>query len=1189
MSDKNKNANIPGASQTEDNITLRAGNITKKEKPSRNIKPAPVVHTSGGEDIHIPDSASDEFASDTVISRFIKTNATPFVSVSEAGEPENDARDIDRYSDRLSVKVPEKKPFTGYTAKLNVYSNTHAPDAGDGRMILGGEPSADAAEEKAAAEAEAALSEGFLAGAAGSDGEKTPGTDNTDDIYEDAPTRQLDSAKGTLLREIADTAEDGVRRNPDQLMMEGFDSLGKKKNEEKAREEAELQNELHKARQQRISSFKFWDRGQDEAQASTSDEKFGDTAAKKKALPAFLQKISDSFSGLDTSFTPVHSEEYADFNRRKEVFAGLMNARKGVLYRLFAIAVIGIVIFIIDIAASVSAASNANGFFTVLGGNYTLYITLNLAALAAAGALLLRDLKTGLFSILKIHPKTDSALLLLMLSALAQNICAYFTQLKPEENFHLMAPAVVLLCVPYLLSKLFYYDNIRHCFKSAAAKSDKSYLRRVSDERLVAELLRDRESAEQNVVYAGKTHFIDSFLARSANSAYAGMPSSRSVVITAAAALAIGVITGIIMKNAVYGISAAVLCLALSFPVSCLAQTGFGLSRENKKLSVKSSFVQSHYDARDFASIDNMIVRDTDIFSAKVTNCLTAQGVSEKQAKFCAAVLTSKFGGALNNALRDDVSAFEDRFPSAENLVYEEKLGLSAWVSGCKVLLGTHTLLVNHNVRLPDEKTVMAFLAEDEAPVYLALEGRFAAVLGVKYSCIKENAESLKELVKNGTTILLSCADANLAETRAEELLGLPECSVRNISLSSAEKLSASMQAVTDSESAGIVFTDSFESLCRCALAAVRLDRSKRTAKLVCETGAYVGVILAAALSFTGAFSSVYAVLPVIVQALWFGLCFAAPLLFSTSAAVKKKPARRFVKGVSAKPEEDGNEAGAAVSPEAPADGTYAPAVKDSASDKAAPGVTEEAEKPVGSTPRQTENTESAARPAVEDEPGVISESTYAALDAFAGGADDKKTAVHTQTAAVKDDMGEDPAETAEDIAGDEPDVLAETLGKAKKLAGRLLSRFTVVEERTEKEDEKVEGTHKTRRTETAGNPENPADKSAENKKNRPFTATIPVKKRGRVNELSPSEEYSRQLMEEERTRASFTPPSIPEAPHYDLSEREIVTEKNPLDEKFIPPEPTQSSFYNDEVFSRFEDDNIFAALREGGNKKIDL
>ncbi|MBQ7646168.1 MAG: hypothetical protein IJS94_02755, partial [Clostridia bacterium] len=545
------------------------------------------------------------------------------------------------------------------------------------------------------------------------------------------PTKYV-RTKGSLLREIADSADDGVRRNPDQLMMEGFDDREKEEEKEKARrQEAEhLEKELDLSRQKRILNFKFWNHSDETG--SSADEKFSGEA-EARHLPAFLQRIADRFSYLDNSFAPVKSEEYTDENERKAVFATLIDARKNALARIFIVAVLGAALFITDLIASISAANNG-GFFTVFGGSNNVLITVNLVILAICAAVMAADLKNGIFSLLKIRPKADTSLLLMLCAALVQNITAYFTQLKLEADYHLLTPAVLLLCLPYLFAKLFYLDNTRQCFKPASSKSDKSYLRKVSDPNLSARLLCESKSEDNNVVYSGKTRFISSFLQRSARCAFNAMPSSRIIAACACAALISAIIAWIMKGSFAYCITAFTLCLAFSFPVSCLIASGWAIARENKKLSVKSSFVLSYADARDFASVDNIAADASELVDAQITNCLTSKSVSERQARFVAASIASKAGSVMAKTFAGDISAFEEKLPPAENLVYEDKLGLSAWVSGCKVLLGTYSILVNHNVKVPEESVVRSLLAEDEQPLYLAIEGQFTAVFAVKYT-----------------------------------------------------------------------------------------------------------------------------------------------------------------------------------------------------------------------------------------------------------------------------------------------------------------------------------------------------------------------------------------------------------------------------------------------------------------------
>ncbi len=1060
-------------------------NVSEKESVQKNIKATPLLQTSGNSQLHIPDAPEEENISENS-TRFIKSGETPFVSTCENTDAEEETTDVEKYTDRLSHRSKNKKR-SSKSAAVSSYAKNHSSDSSTEKFIKAVEneeksevtediPPVDEATETDNKTKTLEISEDF------------------NDILAETgePTKYFDSEKGSLMREIALTANDDIRQNPDQLMMEGFDTA---EQEEKARlaaleEEKRLEQELSEVRRKRVDNFRFWNKNGNSEATQVDDEKFS-ADAEKTSLPMFLKPFADKFSAkfehLNNDFTPVDSEEFEEFDSRKKVFTSLLETRRSALFKTVAVAVLGIILLIINTLTSVSAAENA-GFFTLFGGENAVYVAVNLIALLILCVLLAKELKNGLFSLLKAHPKTDTALLFMTVSALIQTVASFFTQLKIEENYHMYTSAVILLCVPYLAGKLFYYDNIRHCFKAAGAKSEKSYLRRVADEETVSALLRDNESKNANVVYSGKTRFISNFLERSSKSASGSMPSSRTVVICIAVSVLAGIIAWIVKGGFLYALSAMTLCAAFSFPVSCITATGFFISKENKKLSLKTSFVHSYTDARDFAAVDDIVISADDIFEAEITNVLTAKGVNDKQAKFCAAVLTNSALSPVSNAFKATVSGLEDRFPKVEDYVYEYKLGHSAWIQNCRVLLGSSTFLVNHNVKAPDENAAVHFLNDGEKPLFLSLEGNFAAMFAVKYSCKADVRENLRSLVETGTNILISSNDPNITEEYTEQLLGLPANSVRIISPAAVEKLNDAKNAVTDKENTGIVFTSSFDSLCRCAGAALRLDRTKKLCKAICEGGAFVGLALSLILVITGAFSATASFMPVLLQLVWLIICFGVP--FALGNTVVKKGS-----------------------------------------------------KPVHTVKQDETQTNSTAIPNETDE----EEPNNAIVD--------------------------DPAPIVE-VIEEKKSPLKGFLSSIKKGTETLSS---------------------VKPAETENSVEVPKEETAVGTNENDFSQIPTEKKFSLFGDYTEKRQYKseKQLQEEKQNLSDtlhFTPPEMPEPPKFNFSETEKEVKEDPLSMKFVPPEDnTPINIYDDALFSRYEDDNIFAGLKEESKKRFEF
>ena len=1096
MSEEKKNPVLPdGNDATEDII------------PERKIRTADAVHTAParGDSFFIPEDSRAEAPKSE--RRFIKTGETEFVSV-RAETAEADATDVSKYSDRLTNAPAAPETRSADPARTDTYDVTHTPD-GDTRMI------------------DTSVFEEQL---------KMGGIPEPEDSPEEQPeephgTKHFD-LQGSRLREIADTAGDGVRRNPDQMMMEGFEEIGKK-TEDQIRADAELEEKLREARADRVKHFRFWGNAPEEAagDAESADAKFSHTK-KTHDLPAFAEKFSARFRHLATPFIPVKCEEYADAGNRKTVFDAIKKSSTRVFIQTIVLAAFAVILLITDLAAQITAGNNG-GFFTVMGGSVNALVIFNLVFLLLACVIMLPDLKNGVITVLKLRPKTEALMLLMMIAAVAQTVAAFFTQRKISADFQLMAPAAVLVCVPYLLSKFFYYDNARQIFKTVSAKSEKNYLRKVAEPELKARL---GCADGKNTVYAGRTRAVSGFPASAESTPRDEMPPTRVSAVIGGIALIAALLTLIIKKSFVCSLTTLTLCLALSLPVCCLLAGSYFLSRANAKLSLKSSFIQSFGDAKTFTVIDTVACDAAEIFHGHITNCLTAKGVSEKQVRFAAAAVAAGTNSMLHKVFAEEIETYQDKIPPAQSTVYEDKLGVSSYVGGCTVLLGSHDLLANHNVPLPDESLVMRFIAEDEKPLYLAMEGRFTALFSVKYEVPEEVSSGIRDLVNGGASLLMSTTDPNITDAYAESLLGLAENSVRMMGSAAAKKLAAAKSAVTDAEDVGVAFTDSFVSLSRVAAQAVTLDSVNTVSTAICLAGSFLSLLIGLILAVTGAFASASAVSVLVIQAIWIACCMLSPL-FTASVIKLARKCVSLLKGI-----------------------------KDR---KAAAADAQEADD-------QPEEEEEEPAPIFDDaEP-----ETGEAADADADAADTEAEETPAQPAApiipptLDPDAIEaaqpkpDPSDLTEDVL-ESLQTFAPRETPAPKTPEEAPPRFIASEQmRTSfsSVDGYVENLTAENEPEAPQAAEDFSLYGSEGAERRTVAADI-------------EDAYERSKKEESALRKAFTAPDAPKAPVFDA--KTAAAEEAPAEEE-APLDTSDVNVFNDDLFRRFEsDDDIFAGVHE--------
>ena len=684
--------------------------------------------------------------------------------------------------------------------------------------------------------------------------------------HSSSDTRIMHKNKGRHLRELAKTTQEKDDDNDDNVR-----TYVPHRNRQ-------IEEEVSKNREKRINDFHFWSKSHKESGKSSDPDI---TSVEDAGIPGKLRAAASKFDRFDGEFLDVPCDEFTSFENHRPVFSKLMSIRKLALIKAAVLGVLGIVLFIINTVTAASASAN-NGYFTVFGGSQTAYITVNLIFILIAAAVMAGEIKRGLFSLLQARPGANTVLLFMMLFAAAEDIAAYFSSEIVEESYHLLNGAVILLCIPVLVAQSFYYENIRHCFKAVTFKNDKSYLRKVSDKNLAASLISDSNNNGSEVIYAGKTRFISDFVKKSRSSAALGQISPVITAAVLGASVLIGAISMLITKNVMFGLSAICFSCAVSFPIGCVFFTGFVIRNENKSLSLKTSFIGSFRDAASFASADNLIIDAKDAFKAEIINVSCFGGAGDKQAVFAAAALTEKTGSLLGNTFTRYAKSTDTKYPEAKGVTYEDKLGFSGWISDCKVLLGSEELLKNHNVSIPESED------KDENAVkypvlYLAIAGHCAARFTMKYSCRTEAVKLLKALADNGTNILVMASDPNLTDPYAEKLMELPADSVKIVSRKSAEKITAEQEIITDSESAGIVFGDTVDTLCRCAASAVRLDNLRKLSVTVCTILSAAGTALAMLLSFTKSQSFISCWLAVLIQFFSLIICFVLPTIIAPS------------------------------------------------------------------------------------------------------------------------------------------------------------------------------------------------------------------------------------------------------------------------------------------------------------------
>lgn len=696
--------------------------------------------------------------------------------------------------------------------------------------------------------------------------------------YSDDKTKMIGAGKGTLLRAIAKTARENEQADG-QIVMEGFDS-----NDPVATDESEMEAEMRSVREKRIEDFGL------PKQDLPPEPPVNEQPPKTKTvpLPPFVQKIADRFADRETPFAPVNTDEYRMNEDRKRVSAQLRYTIRRTTIRTLVHLVLGLILLLANLITTVSASGN-NGFFTVFGADVNTYAIFNLIFFIPSAVLLFPDFKNGLLTVLKVRARTEAALLGMYAIVFIQTVSLFFTQLQPEHDYHLFTGACVLLGALYSASRIFWLKNTLHCFKISGMSDNKLFLRSVRNPETLRKLLCENNVDGVCVDFVAKAKFISDFLSRSADAARSAMPRSILVPVLGVLCVICGVVAAIAQGSPVCGLSAVAGAACVSFPVCGIAVCSFLLSETNRTLAEKKVCVNSLKDARNVVTSDHLAFGGKDLFRVQLVDTATVDGVSEKAANITAAILAKSAGDTLAAAFAPVLSEYDRRLPKVEDVAVEEKLGVSAWVDNCRVLLGTRQMLVNHNIqpgKVPANK-------KDEYYLYLAIEGNAVAVFTLHYTCREQLVQSLCAVAKTGVNLYVRTGDPNLTAEVIREAASLPENSVRIVPKASTELFDRLYETVSDRESAGIVGVGGFMSLCDGINEAVRLDREGKLITYVCTAGAFVGIGAILLLCFVGSVDKATAWSVVLLQMIWNMAALFLPHLFNRLENLKNEQLKK--------------------------------------------------------------------------------------------------------------------------------------------------------------------------------------------------------------------------------------------------------------------------------------------------------
>ncbi len=481
-----------------------------------------------------------------------------------------------------------------------------------------------------------------------------------------------------------------------------------------------------------------------------------------------------------------------------------------------------------------------------------------LLGLCVIGALACSNIiGTGFGALFRLHANSDTPAALAVLAVLIQGIVLiiYPDQLM-EEDVSVYIPTAMLALLFTLYGKMMLTARIRRNFKYLTSGKEMYAMLSVYNKEFARELSRGLGPEVDEVAYHAPTGFITGFLSKSYTGDYSDNFYCVAAPVGFLGALLIGGVTGFLSKNPVLAVSGFAATMCVCAPLSSAIVPHLMLGRMSKWLCKggEGAMLAGYETAEELAAVGAVLLDEKDIFPGESVQLHGMKVFAEKridEAILDAASVILSCKGLMSGVFLNMIGGNQRMLKKVDSIIYEDGMGISAWVDGKRVLIGGRELMQNHEVECPSRDFEARYTRGGRKVLYISNSGELSAMFVISYNGEVRTAERLAALERRGVSIILYTTDPNITSDLVSSVFGIRKGSVRVLPAKLHPEYSY-LSRYRDHVTAGCAHHGGIAGILQLLRASGSVCRSVRAGAITQLVGIIVGYGLVAILIFTG-------------------------------------------------------------------------------------------------------------------------------------------------------------------------------------------------------------------------------------------------------------------------------------------------------------------------------------------------
>ena len=400
--------------------------------------------------------------------------------------------------------------------------------------------------------------------------------------------------------------------------------------------------------------------------------------------------------------------------------------------------------------------------------NMRLFLIANLVIVALAALFCCNVVGGGISALCRLRANSDSSAALAVLAVLIQGIVLAVLpgSVTAYEQISLYFPVAVVALFFALVGKRMAVRRVERDFTTLMDDQDKYALVRIRDRELAREFARGLPPDADGVACSAKVDFLTGFLNRSYSQDYSLAFTSIAVPICLLGAIVVAVVTFFMADRALpVAVSAFAAVLCVCAPLSGAIVPNLMQNKMSKRLARQGALLAGYVSAEEYTDTNAVVISDRDLFPADSVMLHGMKVFAEKridEAILDAASVILSCGGILSGVFINMVGNNKRMLRAVDNLVYEDGMGISAWVDGKRVLIGTQELMRMHDIDCPSRDFEARYARDGRQVLYIANSGELSAMFVVSYNASPDIMDAMAGLARRGTSLIIYTTNPNV-------------------------------------------------------------------------------------------------------------------------------------------------------------------------------------------------------------------------------------------------------------------------------------------------------------------------------------------------------------------------------------------------------------------------------------------